>query len=179
MSDPFVAEIRMFTFTFNPPGWAWCDGQLMPISQNTALFALLGTVYGGDGKSTFALPDLQDAAPMQPDTSRGQGPGLSSHSLGEQSGTPFVTLLTSEMPAHTHAVHASSFPGDIQTPTPNTSLARSTGGNAYQTTTNANLVQMSASTFPPAGGSLPHNNLMPYGTLLFSIALQGTFPPRG
>jgi len=176
--DPFLAEIRVFSFNFSPPGWAWCNGQLMPLSQNTALFALLGTVYGGDGKSTFALPDLRDRGAMQPDTREGAGPGLSSRSLGEMGGEEHVTLLTSEMPAHTHSVQASNFPGDIQTPTPTTALARSTGGNAYQTGS-ANLVQMDPSTLSVAGGSLPHNNMQPYATFYFNIALQGTFPPRG
>ena len=99
MADPFVAEIRIFGFNFAPSGWALCDGQLMPISQNTALFSLLGTTYGGDGRSTFALPDLQDRSPMH----SGQGPGLSLRDLGETGGSETVTLLESEMPAHTHA----------------------------------------------------------------------------
>src|SRR5438046_5949729 len=98
MSSPFVAEIRIFGFNFAPTGWALCDGQLMPISQNTALFSLLGVTYGGDGKSTFALPDFQDSVPV----GAGQGPGLAERFLGEQSGAPFVTLLTTEMPLHTH-----------------------------------------------------------------------------
>src|SRR5687768_2638076 len=102
MSDQFLAEIRIFPFNFPPTGWAFCNGQLMPLSQNTALFALLGTFYGGDGKSTFALPNLQDAAPMQ----TGQGQGLSERFLGEMSGTEFVTLLQSEIPVHTHALAA-------------------------------------------------------------------------
>ena len=102
MADPFVAEIRIFPFNFAPKGWAWCDGQLLPLSQNTALFSLLGTTYGGDGKSNFALPDLQGRAPMHP----GQGPGLSLHDLGETGGSETVTLLESEIPAHTHALSA-------------------------------------------------------------------------
>src|SRR4051794_30446361 len=103
MSDQFVAEIRIFPFNFPPTGWAFCNGQLMPISQNTALFSLLGTTYGGDGKSTFALPNLQGSAPMQP----GQGQGLSLRDLGEQSGVESVTLIQSEMPLHTHTLQAS------------------------------------------------------------------------
>jgi microcystin-dependent protein len=102
MADPFVAEIRIFPFNFAPKGWAWCDGQLLPLSQNTALFSLLGTTYGGDGKSTFALPDLQGRAPMHP----GQGPGLSLHDLGETGGSETVTLLESEIPAHSHGMRA-------------------------------------------------------------------------
>src|SRR5438093_683523 len=112
MSNPFVAEIRIFPFNFAPKGWAFCDGQLMPITQNTALFSLLGTTYGGDGKSTFALPDMQGNAPMHP----GQGPGLSLHDLGETGGTEFVTLLESEIPSHTHAVSVSLSDGTDQSP---------------------------------------------------------------
>src|ERR687892_856157 len=108
MSNPFVAEIRIFPFNFAPRGWAFCNGQIMPISQNTALFALLGTTYGGDGKSTFALPNMQGNAPMQP----GQGQGLSLRDLGEMSGVESITLLQSEIPVHTHSVNASSEAGD-------------------------------------------------------------------
>src|ERR1700750_3259255 len=114
MSDQFVAEIRIFPFNFPPTGWAFCDGQLMPISQNTALFSLLGTTYGGDGKSTFALPDLQGNAPMHP----GQGPGLSLHDLGEMSGSQTVTLLQSEMPAHAHGLMTAANPALLKLPSP-------------------------------------------------------------
>jgi microcystin-dependent protein len=172
MADPFVAEIRIFPFNFAPTGWAFCDGQLMPISQNTALFSLLGTTYGGDGKSTFALPDMQGNAPMQP----GQGPGLSLHDLGETGGSEFVTLIESEIPAHTHQLRASLDDADLQIPTPTRSLAKSQGGNMYATA--GPLVAMSPNALPPAGGSLPHNNMQPYLTLNFCIALQGVFPPR-
>jgi microcystin-dependent protein len=175
MADPFVAEIRIFPFNFAPKGWAWCDGQLLPLSQNTALFSLLGTTYGGDGKSTFALPDLQGRAPMHP----GQGPGLSLHDLGETGGSETVTLNESEIPSHSHSILAANFPGDIQSPTTAVALARSSGGNAYQTVVNQNLVPMSPSALAPAGGDQPHNNMMPYLTLYFCIALQGVFPPRG
>src|SRR3989337_2395659 len=114
MADPFVAEIRIFPFNFAPKGWAWCNGQLMPISQNTALFSLLGTTYGGDGKSTFALPNMQGNAPMHP----GQGPGLSLHDLGETGGAQTVTLLESEIPAHAHALMGwSQDPADRFNPT--------------------------------------------------------------
>ena len=171
MSNPFVAEIRIFPFNFAPRGWAFCDGQIMSISQNTALFSLLGTYYGGDGKSTFALPDLQGAAPMH----WGQGPGLSPRNLGETGGSDTVTLLQSEMPAHSHALLGSNTMGDTPNPT-NNSLARFV--NAYQQTSNANLVAMAPQSLPPAGGSQPHNNLMPYLTLTFCIALQGIFPQR-
>jgi microcystin-dependent protein len=173
--DPFVAEIRIFPFNFPPKGWAWCDGQLMPISQNTALFALLGTTYGGDGKSTFALPDLQGSAPMHP----GQGPGLSLHDLGETGGSDTVTLLESEMPAHTHTVQANGAPADLQLPASDRAMGRSSGANAYKTPAGASLQPLAFQALPPAGGSLPHNNMQPYLTMYFNIALQGVFPPRG
>jgi microcystin-dependent protein len=174
MSDQFVAEIRIFPFNFPPTGWAFCNGQLMPISQNTALFSLLGTTYGGDGKSTFALPDMQGNAPMQP----GQGQGLSLRDLGEMSGVESITLLQSEMPVHTHTLRGNFNAGDLFDPTPARSLARSGTGFLYQSTTNANLVQMAFQALPPAGGGLPHNNMQPYLTLNFCIALQGIFPQR-
>ena len=172
--DPFVAEIRIYPFNFAPKGWAFCDGQILPISQNTALFSLLGTTYGGDGKSNFALPDMQGNAPMHP----GQGPGLSLHDLGETGGSDTVTLLQSEMPAHSHFMRAhNNDPADAQNPSPQTSLAQSSQGNAYNPTTTG-LVNFSDSILTPAGGDQPHNNLMPYLTLNFCIALQGVYPPR-
>ena len=172
MADPFVAEIRIFPFNFAPRGWAWCDGQLLPLSQNTALFSLLGTTYGGNGKSNFALPDLQGRAPMHP----GQGPGLSLHDLGETGGSETVTLLESEIPAHSHALRGNNTLGDTPSPL-NHTLARYSN-NAYQQTTNAGLVSMAPESLPPAGGDQPHNNLQPYLTFYFAIALQGVFPPR-
>lgn len=175
MADPFVAEIRIFPFNFAPKGWAWCDGQLLPLSQNTALFSLLGTTYGGDGKSNFALPDLQGNAPMHP----GQGPGLSLHDLGETGGSQTVTLLESETPSHSHTLNALNVPGDSAAPGPSTSFARTIGATPYQTNTNSNLVAMAPQALAPAGGDQPHNNMQPYLTLYFNIALQGVFPPRG
>ena len=175
MSDQFVAEIRIFPFNFPPTGWAFCNGQLMPISQNTALFSLLGTTYGGDGKSTFALPDLQGSAPMQP----GQGQGLSLRDLGEMSGVESITLLVSEIPFHTHSVSGSTSIGTAQTPGPTVLFGRLEGGaNAYQSTGNANLTGMAPQALALAGGGLPHNNMQPYLTLNFCIALQGIFPQR-
>lgn len=174
MADPFVAEIRIFPFGFAPKGWATCDGQILPLSQNTALFSLLGTTYGGDGKSNFALPNLAGSAPMHP----GQGPGLSLHDLGEIGGVQNVTLLQSEMPFHNHGMQGDFTQSDIPGPTNLTCYSRSTPGNAYMTISNANLVQMNPQMLAIAGGSLPHNNMQPYLTLLFCIALQGVFPPR-
>lgn len=174
MADPFLAEIRIFSFNFAPTGWAHCDGQVMPISQNTALFALLGTVYGGDGKSTFALPNLQGSVPMQP----GQGNGLSLRQLGQTGGVSSVTLLVSEIPVHTHAIQADSFdPADLNAPAPNRVLAFSSGVGAYQPNASA-LQLMAPETLAPAGGGLPHNNMQPYLALNYCIALQGVFPQR-
>jgi len=173
MSDQFLAEIRIFPFNFPPTGWAFCDGQIMPISQNTALFALLGTTYGGDGKSTFALPDMQGNAPMQP----GQGQGLSLRDLGEMSGVESITLLQSEIPVHTHVLRANAFQGDKTVPGPTTSLAESQGGALYVTPTPP-LSMMAPQALALAGGGLPHNNMQPYLTLNFCIALQGIFPQR-
>ena len=172
--DPFVAEIRIFPFNFAPKGWAFCDGQILPLSQNTALFSLLGTTYGGDGKSNFALPNMQGNAPMHP----GQGPGLSLHDLGETGGSETVSLLESEIPSHSHGLRAYNAPGDSTGPAPNHALAGTTGAHGYQSTTNTNLVAMSDQTIAPAGGDQPHNNLQPYLTLNFCIALQGVYPPR-
>jgi microcystin-dependent protein len=170
VADPFVAEIRIFPFNFAPKGWAWCDGQLMPLSQNTALFSLLGTTYGGNGKSNFALPDLQGRAPMHP----GQGPGLSLHDLGETGGSETVTLLESEIPAHGHSFSMSLRPADNLNPG---GLALGTGNNIYAPA--ASLVSLAPEALPLAGGDQPHNNLQPYLTFYFCISLQGVFPPRG
>ena len=169
MADPFVAEIRIFPFNFAPSGWAWCDGQLLPLSQNTALFSLLGTTYGGNGASTFALPNLQGRASMHP----GQGPGLSLHDLGETGGSETVTLLESEIPAHAHTLNTSSGPADALNPA---TLALGTGNNVYAPPGNTTLAAPEA--LAPAGGSQPHNNMQPYLTFYFCIALQGVFPPR-
>jgi len=172
VADPFVAEIRIFPFNFAPKGWAFCNGQLMPLSQNTALFSLLGTTYGGNGKSNFALPDLEGRAPMHP----GQGSGLSLHDLGETGGSETVTLLESEIPAHSHAMRGDAIdPADTNVPSPSASFAQSTGGTLYQTSQNT---QLAGEALTPAGGDQPHNNMQPYLTLNFCIALQGVFPPR-
>ena len=173
MADPFVAEIRIFPFNFAPKGWAWCDGQLLPLSQNTALFSLLGTTYGGNGKSNFALPDLQGRTPMHP----GQGPGLSLHDLGETGGSETVTLLGSEIPSHNHQLRASLDDGDLSIPAPTRSLGKSGGGVIYTGTSSG--IAMAPEGLTPAGGDQPHNNMQPYLTFYFCIALQGVFPPRG
>lgn len=174
MADPFVAEIRIFPFNFAPAGWAWCDGQLMPLSQNTALFSLLGTTYGGNGVSNFALPDLQGRAPMHP----GQGPGLSLHDLGETGGSETVSLLESEIPAHNHTMRANDSDGLFPIPTGRVSAAPGADRDLflYKTGTPNQVMRPDASGI--TGGDQPHNNLMPYLTFYFCIALQGVFPPR-
>ena len=173
MADPFVAEIRIFPFNFAPKGWAFCDGQLLPISQNTALFSLLGTTYGGDGKSNFALPDMQGNAPMHP----GQGPGLSLHDLGETGGSQTVSLLESEIPSHSHSLNAvGGFNGTNNDPT-NEVPAKGDAGLLPYTPSGPSLI-MAFQAIAPAGGDQPHNNMQPYLTLNFCIALQGVFPPR-
>ena len=174
MSNQFVAEIRIFAGNFAPTGWAFCQGQLLPISQNTALFSLIGTFYGGNGQSNFGLPDLQGRAPLN----QGQGPGLSQRVIGESSGSATVTLLQSEIPLHTHQLRATSAPAD-QADAGGNVWAASSGGRTppplYSTTQNST---MSPSATNITGGGLPHNNMHPYLTLNFIIALQGIFPPR-
>jgi microcystin-dependent protein len=174
MANPFVAEIRMFGFNFAPKGWAQCNGQLLPISQNTALFSLLGTFYGGDGKSTFALPNLEGSVPMF----WGQGAGLGLYDLGQQGGSEFITLLTSELPVHTHTLMGNSSTANRTAPGGN-SFARATGGTPYIAASPAPpLTNLAFEALPPAGGSLPHNNMMPYLVVNFCISMQGVFPPR-
>jgi microcystin-dependent protein len=177
--DPFVAEIRIFPFNFAPRGWAFCNGQLLPLSQNTALFSLLGTTYGGDGRSNFALPNLQGNAPMH----WGQGPGLSLHDLGETGGSDTVTLLSTEMPMHTHSISCIDG-GRVggQGGQPANAVLVKTGGsptNAYTSGGAQNQIMGANMVTPMVGGNQPHNNMMLYLTLNFCIALQGVFPPRG
>jgi len=170
-----VAEIRIFAGNFAPKGWALCNGQLMPISQNTALFSLLGTTYGGDGKSNFALPNLQGCAPMQ----AGQGPGLSLRDLGETGGEQTVTLLQTEMPAHSHGALGAG--GSTQvSPASNAwgQGAKLGGGNIYVPSDPQKNVQMNPFALSIAGGNLPHNNMPPFLGLTFILALQGVFPAR-
>ncbi len=176
MTDPFVAEIRLFGFAFAPTGWARCDGQIMPISQNTALFSLLGTNYGGDGKSTFGLPDLQGAAAVGDNADF--APGGATVQLGQRVGSETVTLLTSEIPSHDHAVSASGSIAELQAPAADRALARSAGGAAYQSNANASRVAMSPQSLAPAGGTWPHENRPPSLAVNFCIALQGVFPQR-
>jgi microcystin-dependent protein len=175
MSDPFVAEIRIFPFNFAPKGWAFCNGQLLPISQNTALFSLVGTFYGGDGKSTFGLPNLQGSAPMN----QGQGAGLEDRFIGETGGEQNITLLQTEIPAHTHTASADSGGGTSHDPTGNvwaSAQVLRVGQKLYAGTGGPS---MNPGALTVAGKSFPHNNMMPYLTLNFCIALQGIYPARG
>ncbi|SKB48697.1 Microcystin-dependent protein [Sphingobacterium nematocida] len=177
-TDPFVAEICIFPFNFVPKGWAWCDGQLLPLSQNTALFSLLGTTYGGNGMSNFALPNMQGCVPMHP----GQGPGLSLHDLGESGGADTVTLLASEIPAHSHPIKNVSYPvaAEADTASPvQTYFAEVPDVNLYSSTATQGAPRQMTIVDLPVGGDQPHKNLQPYLTLYFCIALQGVFPPRG
>jgi len=172
MSDPFVGEIRMLATNFAPKGWAQCNGQLMPISQNTALFSLLGTTYGGDGKSTFALPDLSERVPMHPE----QGQGLSQRYLGEMGGTATVTMAPEHLPPHTHQLMHSGSAANTGTPSPGVGFGSTTSAQVY-TATNPGAAVMPYG-LAAGGGGQPHNNMQPYLTVMFCIALQGVFPPR-
>ena len=174
MTDQFVGEIRIFAGNFAPTGWALCNGQLLPISQNTALFSLLGTYYGGDGKSTFALPNLQDSAPIH----QGQGPGLSDYFIGQTGGVDNVTVLATEMPAHSHQAQGIAASGQT-TPDPSVvwgTLAGRTPPPLYSSA--APNVSMSPNALSVSGSSFPHNNSQPLLVLNFIIAMQGIFPPR-
>ena len=171
MSEPFLGEIRMFGFGFAPQGWALCNGQLLPISQNTALFSLLGTTYGGDGRTTFALPDMQSRVPV----CQGQGPGLSSYAEGQAGGAETVTLAAAQMPGHTHPVKASSGAADSDQPE-GRALARS-ASHIYTAKPDTSTV-MNADMLGDAGGSQPHGNIQPYLAVNFCIALTGIFPAR-
>jgi microcystin-dependent protein len=171
MSEPFVAEIRIFAGNFAPRGWAFCNGQLLPISQNTALFSLIGTTYGGDGRTTTALPNLQGRAPMHP----GRGPGLTARQLGQRGGAETVTLSEAQMPNHTHTLRGTVSRGSAGLPGGN-AFNRSVGDTAYHTPTN--LTGMSSAMAANAGGGQAHNNMQPYLAINFIIALVGLYPSR-
>jgi len=176
MSDQFVAEIRIFAGNFAPVNWALCNGQLIPISQNTALFSLVGTFYGGDGKSNFGLPNLQGLAPLD----AGSGAGLTSRTLGEIGGESAVTLNLSQTPVHTHAAGAATTGG---TDSPAGAIwgeakEGKTPVHLYAPSNTSTNVTMNAAILAPVGGGAAHNNLQPYLVLTFIIALQGIFPPR-
>lgn len=178
MSEPFIAEVRIFAGNFAPRGWAFCDGQLLPISQNTALFSLIGTTYGGDGRTTTALPDLRGRSAMHP----GRGPGLTSRRLGQRLGTETVTLSEAQIPSHNHLLGgvsdtASTAADGGGTPANNRSLAKTVAGGLYADTL-TNTVPLASSAASNTGGSQSHDNVQPFLTLNFIIALQGLFPSR-
>lgn len=176
MSEPFIAEIRIFAGNFAPRSWAFCDGQLLPVSQNTALFSLIGTTYGGDGRTTTALPNLQGRSPMHP----GRGPGLTPRRLGEQTGVERVTLTEAQIPSHNHTARAYTGAGTNDlAPSSTTSLARNGfGDNIYTTATTGALEDLSSEAVSTTGGSQAHTNLQPFLTMNFIIALQGLYPSR-
>lgn len=175
MSEPFLAEIRIFAGNFAPRGWAFCNGQLLPIAQNSALFSLIGVTYGGDARHTTALPNMKGRAPMHP----GRGPGLSARRLGNKLGSETVTLLETQMPNHSHLEHAvNTFGGIVGAPSNDATLANSSGGSSYQSNTSANIVSLASEAVSTTGGGLAHENMQPYLTLNFIIALVGLFPSR-
>jgi microcystin-dependent protein len=167
--EPFIGQIQMFGFNFAPRGWALCNGQLLSIAQNTALFSLLGTTYGGNGQTTFALPNLQGRVPMH----QGNGGGLTPRVMGEQSGTETVTLISTQMPQHNHTVNAAT---NATSKNPSANLPGLTAaGSSYSPTAS---VQMSPTMINPSGGSQPHENMQPFLVVNFCIALEGIFPSR-
>ena len=169
MSDPFIAEIKIFAGTFAPRGWAFCNGQLLPIAQNTALFSLVGTTYGGDGRTTFGLPNLQGRAPMHP----GRGPGLTSRRLGETGGSETATLNSNQIAAHTHGARATT-----EAPATNSPSGALPAAAPVFEAGDATNTDMSDQSVAPVGGGQPHNNLQPVLTLHFIVALQGLYPSR-
>ncbi|MBA4175050.1 MAG: phage tail protein [Leptothrix sp. (in: Bacteria)] len=171
MSEPFIGEVRVFAGSFAPRNWAFCDGQLLPIAQNQALFSILGTTYGGDGRTNFALPDLRGRMP----THAGQGPGLTPHTLGERSGQPAVTLTAAQMPSHTHTLRAADGGATTGTPGPGVAMAATAGAKVYRAA--SNLVA-TAAPLASTGGAQAHENRQPFLGVNFIIALFGIFPSR-
>ncbi|MDE1462243.1 phage tail protein [Spartinivicinus poritis] len=170
MAEPYIGEIRIFAGNFAPVHWAFCDNNLIPVTENGALFSLLGNRYGGDGRSTFALPDMRGRLPVN----QGTGPGLTPRSMGERMGVEEVTLTIPQMPSHTHQLQASNNPADSIEPQSRV-LAN---GQPIYSSSNANLVAMSPSQVGKTGGDQPHNNVMPFLCVNFIIALQGIYPQR-
>jgi len=176
MSEPFIAEIRIFAGNFAPRGWAFCDGQLLPIAQNTALFSLVGTTYGGDGRTTFGLPNLKGRAPMHP----GRGPGLTDRRLGQTGGVETVTLTETQMPSHTHTAQVTTQPGNEDDPQADAVLgAGPTAATKLYGASGSTLDgTMAGPALPNFGGSAAHSNMQPYLVLEYIIALQGLYPSR-
>jgi len=173
MSEAFIGEIRMFAGNFPPQAWAFCDGQLLPISEYEALFALFGTTYGGDGQETFALPDLRGRIPLH----RGQGVGLSNHLIGEMSGTETVTLISTQLASHTHNVLASSDPASNAIGPEGAVTGNVAAAQIYAAPTSP-LIEMDAGAVSSVGGGQPHDNMAPYLAIRFIVALFGIFPSR-
>ena len=171
--DPFIGEIRLFAGTYAPTGWNFCDGTLLQLSQYDALYALLGTTYGGDGRATFALPDLRGRVPVH----QGAGPGLSNYTMGQTGGVEMVTLTSANMPPHTHALFVSTAAGTANVPTGNVLAQAPSGSNVYRETTGT--VAFSASQIIPTGGSQPHENRQPFQAMNYIIALEGIWPSQG
>lgn len=182
MSEPYIGQIVLFAGNFAPRGWAFCDGQILSIAQNTALFSILGTTYGGNGQTTFGLPDLRGRVPLH--VGNGQGPGLSPYVLGQQSGTENVTLNVQQMPQHNHLVTGDVTPGSSPSPSGGNFAQTATSArppvvsNSYTTGTPTSPATLNPTTIQPAGNSQPHPNIQPILGLNFIIALQGIFPPR-
>lgn len=170
MSEPFIAEVKIFAGNFAPRGWAFCNGQLLPVAQNTALFSLVGTIYGGDGRTTFGLPNLQGRAVMHP----GRGPGLTPRTLGERGGSTTANLNEAQLASHSHSVNAYN---SATSATPNNTVGLG-AATMYHAADSASRVAMSASMVGSTGGAQPHNNMQPYLGLSFIIALVGLFPSR-
>ena len=173
MSEPFIAEIRIFAGNFAPRGWAFCGGQLLPVAQNTALFSIIGTTYGGDGRTTTGLPNLQGRAPMHP----GNGPGLTSRRLGQTGGAEMATLGETQLPGHNHAMMGTNTPGNLNAPGSTRTLGRSSGGFAYRDSPTS-LVDLDSDALPDSGGNQIHNNMQPFLAINFIIALIGLYPSR-
>lgn len=175
MSVPYIGEIRMLPFNFAPRGWMACNGSLLPISQYDALFALIGTTYGGDGVNTFALPDLRGRVPVH----QGQGPGLTARFMGERAGTEVVALSAGQMPAHSHTLSVTSAAATLVTPDSNSLPGTVSGDTFYVNSTSGNtMAPMSAQMIAPGGGSQPHQNTMPTLTVQYCMAVEGVFPSR-
>ena len=173
MSEPFIAEIKIFAGNFAPRNWAFCNGQLLPIAQNTALFSLVGTIYGGDGRTTFGLPNLQGRAPMHP----GYGPGLSPRQLGQTGGTESVTLTAAQMPSHAHQAQGSLSTANANVPSGSTLLGSTPTQYTYASGS-ADNVDMAPDSLATTGGGQPHSNMQPYLAINFIIALLGVYPGR-
>lgn len=173
MSEPYVGEIRMFAGNFAPRGWSFCDGQLMAVSQNDALFSLLGTVYGGDGRTTFGLPDFRGRIPVH----AGIGPGLSPRRLGAKGGEERVTLTPNQIPSHRHTAFATDANASSSSPA-NSVLAKNTSVDAYTNDTSVGLTPLNPNSIAATGGSLPHTNMGPSLAVNFIIALFGIYPSR-